>query len=183
MTRAIRALIAVAVVVAALGGWSWVVARTNSVTERNKEIVRRHLELMNRGDWQQAAAMFAPNVRHHLGNWQEGDERIVQGQKVLTDNLEDIFRTFPDWKMEIVDIAAEGQSVIVRCKVSGTHGGMGEKRVNGGFLARVEPTGKHFIVQHMHWYKLSDGKIVDHYASRDDLGMTQQLGLLPVAGR
>jgi hypothetical protein len=35
----------------------------------------------------------------------------------------------------------------------------------------------------MHWYKLRDGKIVDHFASRDDLGMTQQLGLLPPASR
>jgi predicted ester cyclase len=82
--------------------------------------------------------------------------------------------------MEIVDILAEGQSVVVRCKVSGTHRGVGEKRINGGFLMGVEPTGKPFVVQHMHWYKLRDGKIIDHYASRDDLGMTQQLGLLPV---
>jgi len=180
MMRAVRTLIAVAIVVGAAAGSSLVAARTASVPEHNMEVVRRHLELMNRGDWQQAAALFAPDVRHHLGNWQQGDERIVQGQKTLTDNLEDIFRTFPDWKMEIVDILAEGQSVVVRCKVSGTHRGVSEKRINGGFLMGVQPTGKPFVVQHMHWYKLRDGKIIDHYASRDDLGMTQQLGLLPV---
>jgi predicted ester cyclase len=53
-------------------------------------------------------------VRHHLGTWQAATERIVQGRKILTDNLEDIFRTFPDWKMEIVDMVAEGESVVVR---------------------------------------------------------------------
>jgi hypothetical protein len=31
----------------------------------------------------------------------------------------------------------------------------------------------------MHWYKLRDGKIVEHYASRDDVGEMQQLGMLP----
>ena len=60
---------------------------------------------MNRGDWKHAAELFAPDVRHHLGNWQQGSESVVQGQKTVIDNLEDIFRTFPDWKMEIVDIA------------------------------------------------------------------------------
>lgn len=181
--RATWGFVAFIAVLAIVGDTSLHVAQTASVTERNREVVRRHLELMNGGAWKQAAAMFAPEVRHHLGNWQEGAERIVQGQAALLDNLEDIFRTFPDWKMEIVDMVADGDSVVVRCKVSGTHKVVGTKRINGGFLAGVQPTGKRFVVQHMHWYKLRDGKIVDHFANRDDLGMTQQLGLLPVANR
>jgi steroid delta-isomerase-like uncharacterized protein len=173
----------VPVVLTALVGASLLAAHAADETERNREIVRRHLELMNRGDWKQAAELFAPDVRHHLGNWQQGSERIVQGQQTMVDNLEDIFRTFPDLKMEIVEMVAEGESVVVRCKVSGTHEGVGARRINGGFLAGVEPTHKRFVVQHMHWYKVRGGKIVDHYASRDDLGMTQQLGLLPSGNR
>ena len=80
-------------------------------------------------------------------------------------------------------MVAEGESVVVRCKVSGTHKGVGAKRINGGFLVGVQPTGKRFEVQHIHWYKLHDGKITDHFTNRDDLGMTQQLGLLPSANR
>jgi len=76
-------------------------------------------------------------------------------------------------------MVAEDDTVVVRCRVSGTHRGVGTRRVNGGFLAGLQPTGKHFQVQHMHWYVVKDGKITDHFASRDDLGMTQQLGLLP----
>ena len=34
---------------------------------------------------------------------------------------------------------------------------------------------------HIHRYKLRDGKIVDHYATRDDIGMMVQLGLLTSA--
>jgi len=181
--RVTWAVVAATVVLTALGGGSLRAAHTAAETDRNREIVRRHIELMNRGDWKQAAELFAPDVRHHLGNWQQGSEGIVQGKKTLIDNLEDIFRTFPDWKMEIVDMVAEGESVVVRCKVSGTHEGVGAKRINGGFLAGVEPTHKRFVVQHMHWYKLREGRIVDHYASRDDLGMTQQLGLLPSGSR
>jgi steroid delta-isomerase-like uncharacterized protein len=150
-----------------------------SETERNREVVKRHLELMNRGEWRQAAEYFAPDVQHHLGNWQTRTEGIVRGKKVLTDNLVDIFKTFPDWKMEIVEMVADGDSVVVRCQVSGTHRGVAARAVNGGLLVGVQPTGKRFEVQHIHWYKVHDGKITDHATSRDDLGMTEQLGLLP----
>jgi steroid delta-isomerase-like uncharacterized protein len=179
--RVAWSVVAVVIVVAVLVG-SPLLAQ-GSETQPNREIVRRHLELMNRGEWKEAAELFSPEVQHHLGTWQEGSERIVQGQKTMTDTLEDIFRTFPDLKMEILDMAADGESVVVRCKVSGTHRGVGTKRVMGGFLVGAEPTGKRFAIQQMHWYKLRDGKIVEHFASRDDLGMNQQLGLLPTAPR
>jgi hypothetical protein len=34
-------------------------------------------------------------------------------------------------------------------------------------------------VQHTHWYKLRDGQIIEHTATRNDVGMMRQLGLLP----
>jgi predicted ester cyclase len=68
---------------------------------------------MNAGDWKQAAEFFAPDVRHHLGSWRQAGEVIIQGKVTLTENLQDIFATFPDWKMEIVDMVSEGESVVV----------------------------------------------------------------------
>jgi steroid delta-isomerase-like uncharacterized protein len=154
-------------------------SQASAETERNRQLITRHFELMNSGKWREAAEMFALEARHHLGTWESGGERIVQGKEILTQNLDDIFRTFPDWKMEIVEMVADSDSVVVRCRVSGTHKGIATKRLNGGFLMGVDPTGKHFEVQHIHWYKIHDGKITDHFTNRDDLGMTQQLGLLP----
>jgi len=165
-----------------LSGHNISTASPTTSAEQNKETIRRHLELMNRGDWRAAAEYFAPEVQHHVGNWQSGAEAIVRGKQVLADNLEDIFRTFPDWKMEIVEMAADGDSVVVRCRVSGTHRGMAQRAVNGGLLKGAAPTNKHFQVQHIHWYKVRDGKITDHATSRDDLGMLQQLGLVPTPG-
>jgi predicted SnoaL-like aldol condensation-catalyzing enzyme len=119
-------------------------------TQRNRQVIQTHLDLMNRGEWRQAAEYFAEDVRHHRGNWQDGAESIVRGKKALIDNLEDIFRTCPDWKMEIVEIASDGDSVIVRCRVSGTPRGVATRGVNGGLLVGVQPNGKHFQVQHIH---------------------------------
>jgi steroid delta-isomerase-like uncharacterized protein len=171
-----RLLIAVAMMAIGMSVGSF---GQTSETERNREIVKRWFDLINRGEWRQAAEVFAPDVQHHLGNWQTGTEAIVRGRQVLIDNLEDIYRTFPDWKMEIVETVAEGDSVVVRCRVSGTHKGVEQRRINGGLLVGVPPTGKHFVVQHIHWFKVRNGQIAEHATSRDDLGMTQQLGLLP----
>ena len=156
-----------------------VLAAQTSETERNKDVIRRHLETMNRGEWRRAAEYFDDDVRHHLGMWQDGQQRTVAGKKLLTDNLEDIFGTFPDWRMEIVDIVAEGDAVVVRCRVTGTHKGVARRAVNGGLLLNAPPTGKRFEIQHIHWYRIRNGKITDHFTNRDDLGMTQQLVLLP----
>ena len=119
-----------------------------------------------------ALQSYAPDAKNHgRVSGRDGPRRV----------LEDIYTTFPDWRMEIVEMIAVDDSVVVRCAVSGTHKGVSRLPVNGGMLVGVEPTGKRFEVQHIHWYKLRGGQIVDHLANRDDIGMTRQLGLVPPA--
>lgn len=43
----------------------------------------------------------------------------------------------------------------------------------------ISPTGKSFSVQHTHIVRVADGKLIEHWANRDDLGMMAQLGLMP----
>jgi predicted ester cyclase len=136
----------------------------------NIAVVRMEHDRLNRGDWQGAAALYAEDARNH--------GRPV-GRAGIEKVLEDIYRTFPDWRMEIVDLVAAGDTVAVRCKVSGTHEGVGRLPVNGGMLVGAAPTHRHFEVQHIHWYTVRNGRIVEHYANRDDLDMMRQLGLLP----
>ena len=150
--HAYRLLVAVTVTAV---GMSIVLVGQASATERNREVVRRYFDLINSGEWRQAAELFAPDVQHHLGNWRTGTEVIVRGRTLLTDNMEDIYRTFPDWKMEVVQMVGEGESVVVPCRVSGTHQGVGARRINGGFLVDVQPTGQHFVVQHIHRFTVS----------------------------
>lgn len=51
--------------------------------------------------------------------------------------------------------------------------------IDGGFLYELEPTGKAFVQRHLHWRTFKDGPVMEHRASRDDVGMACQLGLLP----
>jgi predicted ester cyclase len=146
----------------------------SKVPERNKAVVRDFHARLDQGDLDGAMRNFAEEVENHGRR---------ANQKILRLILEDIQRTFPDAKNEILDIVAEGDSVVARTKVTGTHKGTGTLPVNGGLLVGVPPTGKRYEAQHIHWFKLRDGKIVAHWANRDDVGMMQQLGLLPAPKR
>ena len=137
--------------------------------ENLETIIKKH-EKLNQGDVDSAINCFAEDTSNH---------GVPVGREGIRMVLEDIYNTFPNCRFEIAEIIAKDDSVIVRAIMSGTHLGKGEFPVNGGMLVGVEPTGKSFKVQHIHWYKLRAGKIVGHYANRDDIGMMQQLGLLP----
>lgn len=137
---------------------------------QNREIINSNYQKLNNGDFAGWLADISEDASNH-------GEKV--GRTGFAMVLEDIYQTFPDFSFEIVDLAAEGDSVVVRTMVKGTHLGTGQISINGGMLVGVEPTGRSFTVEHIHWYKLRDGKIVEHYATRDDIGMMQQLGLLP----
>ena len=141
---------------------------------RNADTIRRHHAVLNTGDVKAAADFFAVDTRNH---------GVPVGRAGVLRVLTDIFTTFPDWRMDIETLAALDDDVIVRMNVSGTHRGIGRIPVNGGLLVGVAPTGRSFKVQHIHWYTLRDNLIVEHRANRDDVGMMQELGLLPAVAR
>lgn len=144
-------------------------AQTGQLQKRNKDVVLKYQERINSGDANGAVQYISKDMKNF--------GRVV-GPDGVRAVLNDVFTTFPDWRAETVEIAAVGDAVIVRQKVSGTHLGVGKIPVNGGLLVGVPPTGKRFEATHMHWYTVRDGKIVEHYGNRDDLGMMQQLGLV-----
>ena len=71
------------------------------------------------------------------------------------------------------EVVAAGDLVAYRATLSGTH---------EGELLGMPPTGRSFAVQHMHMLRMRDGRACEHWAVRDDLGMLQQLGIIPAPG-
>ena len=53
------------------------------------------------------------------------------------------------------------------------------RRRRGGGPGDAASTGKTFAATQSHWFRLADGKIIEHWANRDDLAMAQQLGWIP----
>jgi predicted ester cyclase len=98
----------------------------------------------------------------------------AQIREVLTD----IVNTFPDARLEPLEVIAQGDWVVGRYWFTGTHKGMAiHPYVHYGLLVGVQPTNKMMRVQHIHMFRFENGKIVEHQATRDDVAMVQQLGL------
>jgi predicted ester cyclase len=86
--------------------------------------------------------------------------------------LIDFYRSaFPDVRMEIEDMVAEGDRVVVRWKGTGTH---------TGELMGVPPSGKPAVVTGVFINRVVDGKLVEGWTSFDALGMMMQIGAIPM---
>lgn len=82
-----------------------------------------------------------------------------------------VFRSaFPDFSYTIEDMVAEGDRVVVRFAANGTH---------RGEMAGIPPTGKQVSVTGMDLFRLAGGKVAEFWLSWDQLGLMQQLGVIP----
>ena len=117
-------------------------------------MVRRMVEAINAGEEAEAIdELFAPRAARRV-------KRLFEE-----------FRTaFPDWHEKVVQLVAEGDTVAVRFRCSGTH--LGE------FLGEA-PTGKRMEVEEVFFVRAEDGRFVDFWGLEDSLGRMRQLGLLP----
>ena len=81
---------------------------------------------------------------------------------------------FPDLHMTIEAMIAEGDTVAARILSEGTNLGP----LNGA----VPPTGKRFMARQSHWFRVADDKLVEHWATREDLPTMLQLGIIQPPG-
>ena len=79
---------------------------------------------------------------------------------------------FPDLRYTVEDLIAEGEQVVGRMSVRGT--------MKGDFQG-MKATGKTATWTEIHIGRFANGRVVEHWATIDQLGMLQQLGLAPMA--
>jgi predicted ester cyclase len=87
---------------------------------------------------------------------------------------------FAELTWEIHDAVQDGDLVVVHSTMSGRQTGPFVAYGPDGSPAVVfPPLGRRFAVTQTHWFRMRDGKVAEHWANRDDLGMGQQLGWTP----
>ena len=137
-------------------------------TEQNKANARRfYEEVWNQGNLAIADELNAINFV---------DESLQPPVRSLEDlkHFVTMYRTaFPDAHFTIEDIIAEGDKVAVRFTATGTH---------QGDLMGIAPTGKHVTATGISIIRYENGKAMEGWANFDDLGMLQQLGVIPPMG-
>jgi predicted ester cyclase len=85
-----------------------------------------------------------------------------------------MFRTgFPDIKVTVEDLVAEGEKVVARWTWRGT---------NQGEFQGMSPTGKQVTGSGISIHRFANGKFAEAWVNFDTLGMLQQLGVIPAMG-
>ncbi|HYZ09875.1 MAG TPA: ester cyclase [Pseudonocardiaceae bacterium] len=134
------------------------------MSEEHKQLFQHLMEeVFNKGNYDAADQLVAPNFLNHEAS--EGP-RGPEGFKATARWLHN---AFPDLHAVLHETVAEGDLVVGRITLSGTH--------RGEFMG-AQPTGQRFSVQHLHMYRIADGKLVEHWACRDDVAQLAQLGLM-----
>ena len=131
----------------------------------NTTIARRVFEDgLNRRDASVFEELVAADYVNH-----EGADMLLKskGPKDWSDVLARLSSSFPDISWEVLRTVAQDDRVWVETRMSGTHEGV--------FFGH-EPTGRRFAVRQVHMLRIADGKIQEHWAVRDDLGVLVQLG-------
>jgi predicted ester cyclase len=132
--------------------------------EQNKQVTRKVLEeLFEMGNFEAADDLIHPEFVNH-----EAPPDNPQGPEGLKETVGWLRELWGPMHAEIEDEICEGDKVVARVTMHGRH--LGE------FLGRP-PTGKEFAVEHIHIWRLRDGKVIEHWSVRDDLGQAIQLGL------
>jgi predicted ester cyclase len=86
---------------------------------------------------------------------------------------------FGDLAFEVHEVVEDRDLIVVHNTMSGRHTGNMVMYADGKVQAVMPPTGRRFASTQTHWFRMRDGKVVEHWANRDDIGTAQQLGWIP----
>ena len=142
------------------------------MAEAGKDLVRRLFEdVFNEQRLDLTGEIMAEEyVEHAVEPFGRREPGQVHGRSHQRGVVEWLRAQFPDLRMTIQSIVAEGELVAVRVRSEGT---------NLGSLGGVAPpTGKRFVAEQSHWYRVADGRLCEHWATRDDLSAMLQLEVI-----
>ena len=87
---------------------------------------------------------------------------------------------FAELHYDIHHVLADGELVAVNSTMSGRHVAPFVTYTEDGKVGTAfPPTGRTFASTQSHWFRVQDGKVIEHWANRDDLGQAEQLGWVP----
>jgi steroid delta-isomerase-like uncharacterized protein len=125
----------------------------------------------NTGDLGVVDEVFAEDYRHF--DPANPDPNGVVGREGVREHITTLRNAFPDVAFHVEDMIAEDDKIVVRWHATLTH--------TGDYFG-IPPTGKSATITGMNTWHLAGGKAVEGWVNRDDLGLLQQLGIIPTPG-
>lgn len=132
--------------------------------EENKQIVRRYQEIYNSNNLDSLDEVVSENLLtpRIMPGIPSGIEGAKAAHKIMLTG-------FPDYQTVIDDLIAEGDKVVARITMSGTH--------TGNFMG-IPATGKRVEFTGIYIARIAGGKIVEHWGEEDGVSLLTQLGIL-----
>lgn len=139
----------------------------------------RSLHAMATGDRADFDALYSPAALDRENPIQPPASRVPGPAGVHATALW-LRAAFADLEHDIHETIGHGDLVAVAATMHGRHTApIAFYTPDGTVDAVFPPTGKAFAITQSHWFRLRDGRIVEHWANRDDMGMAKQLGWIP----
>ena len=136
------------------------------MSEQNKAIVSRYYEeVWNLGQLEAIDELISERFVGHRSSGAD-----YTGRLSVSDSVNALCAAFPDGKFTIEDVVAEDDKVAVRFTAHATHMGM---------FRDIPPTGKEIVIAGIRIYRIEDGVIAERWEVIDQLGLMQQLGVIP----
>ncbi len=131
--------------------------------EDNKAAVRRfYEEVINGRNLDAIDALQTPDaVNHTFGG---------QGTEAAKQFFAMVHQAFPDMRVEVHDVIAEGDLAAARVTYIGTH--------QGEFVG-IPATGRRTEVGGVDFFRMQDGRQAEHWGGADMASLLQQLGVMP----
>jgi predicted ester cyclase len=129
--------------------------------EKNKAIVRRWFEALNKKDLAILDEIAVPEYFDRT--------RQLRGLENIKQLISMVLRAFPDYHETVEEIIAEADKVWTRETVTGT---------NTGEYLGLAPTGKQFTTTAINIWRLVDSKVVEKVGVLDQLDIYKQLGII-----
>jgi predicted ester cyclase len=126
------------------------------MTEENKAIARRVYEIVSADELDRAEEIVDASASDNELLPDDPPAKLIDTFK---ETFAEAREGFPDLSVTVEDVMAEGDRVAARVVMRGTH---------RGEFQGIAPTGKQVKVKAIDMFRISGGKIVEHWGHADD---------------
>ena len=140
---------------------------TSHTTADTADVARSYLEAVGRRERDAQMRFYAPDAEVQIHG-----AIGPAGMEEMRGFFGQLFDAFPDFKLEVLDIASTGDKAAVRWRATGTFNG------SASFMG-LNPTGRAIEMEGMDMVWVRDGKVARIEAYMDGMTLGRQLGALP----
>ncbi|MBL1074229.1 ester cyclase [Nocardia sp. 2] len=150
-----------------------------TAAEAARALAIRSVQIMGDGERGDFDAVIHPEATNRESRTEPPDTR-GRGPAAYWATAIWLRTAYSDLRHTIDTAVVDGDLVVLHTTMHGRHTGPFVVYREDGLVDQVfPPTGRTFAVTQTHWLRIAEGRVIEHWANRDDLGQAVQLGWVP----